>query len=327
VLKLSRLTNPDRRKSPLDGAARSARAGSDSRPAPGPATSVPGNPTPASAAKIQVPGYRIERRLAQGSSAEVYLARGTQDSELVTLKIMKLQPNSDSLFLKRFMQEYSLLAKLTHPNVVRIHERGFGSEFAFIAMEYCPFGDLRGRIGAGLPPSTALDYLQQVAQALDAAHRLGIVHRDIKPANILFRSAEQPVLSDFGVAKDLESVALLTIEQSIIGSLYYVSPEQIARDQCDHRSDLYSMGIVLCQMVTGKPPFRGSTSNEVMQAHLNAPIPRLPPALAPLQSLLDGLLAKEPDDRFQSAEELLAGISWIADAQGWSQTSSNAAAS
>jgi serine/threonine-protein kinase PpkA len=141
-------------------------------------------------------------------------------------------------------------------------------------------------------------------------HAIGVAHRDMKPANLLFRDPTTLVLTDFGVAKDLSRSNELTARGSFVGSVYYCSPEQISRQDSGPLSDLYSVGVILFQMLTGRPPFMAKTAAEILDAHLHAPIPRLPAALSPIQPLIDGLLAKETFDRFQSAAELVSGISW-----------------
>lgn len=265
----------------------------------------------------EVPGYRIQRLLARGNVASVYLARGSSDAELIALKLMRLDGQGDSSILKRFMQEYQVIARLEHTNIVRIFERGFGNDFAFIAMEYCQGGDLKERIKQGVSAPQALAYLRQIMLALGAAHAIGIVHRDLKPANVLLRDPHSVVITDFGIAKDIESDLRLTGAKSILGSLYYVSPESIRDDKLDRRSDLYSAGALLYQMLTGVPPFKAATVSRMLEAHLSTPIPRLPQELAPLQPLVDGLLAKNPEDRFQSTEDVIGGIDWIANSQNW----------
>jgi serine/threonine-protein kinase PpkA len=285
-----------------------------------------GAPAAKSEVHPEVPGYRIQKLIARGNMAAVYLARGDGDSQLIALKLLRLDGHTDPNSLKRFMQEYQVIARLEHKHIVRIFERGFGSDFAFIAMEYCQAGDLKARIRNGVSAAQALSYLRQIMLALGAAHAIGIVHRDLKPANVLLRDVHSLVITDFGIAKDIESDARLTAARSILGSLYYVSPETIRHDQPDHRSDLYSAGVLLYQMLTSTLPFSAPTVSAMLEAHLRAPIPRLPHESALLQPLVDGLLAKNSEDRFQCAEDVIAGIDWIADSLK-SGGSSNAAAS
>jgi DNA-binding NarL/FixJ family response regulator len=273
--------------------------------------SASGNRQPAAPKGNNVPGYHIRGELAEGGMTRILLADRLEDGQRVALKIMLVGQETDGDLLRRFMREYSLIAKLSHPNVIRIHERGFATDFAYIAMDYYPRGDLRQRIRGPISPRTALDYLFQIADGLGAAHSQGIVHRDIKPGNILFRDDATLAVTDFGIAKDLVSDQRLTQDKLLLGTAHYMSPEQINGDEVDLQSDLYSVGAVLYQMLTGAPPYRAETPWDVMQAHLSAPVPRLPETLAPCQPLIDGLLAKHPDDRFLTTQELKEGIDWV----------------
>jgi serine/threonine protein kinase len=261
---------------------------------------------------VQVPGYEVERLLGQGNMGSAYLAHGIADHRKIVLKIVNLTDQPGQEQLKRFMLEYNVISRIRHPNVVRVEERGFGADFAFIAMEYCPFGSLKARIKKSVPPLEALDYLRQITAGLGAVHAIGVAHRDMKPSNLLFRDPKTLVLTDFGVAKDLENQNALTARGVFPGSVYYVSPEQITRQDSGPLSDLYSVGVMLFQMLTGRPPFQGKTAAAIMDAHLHAPIPRLPQPLSIMQPLLDGLLAKELCDRFQTCADLASGIGWTA---------------
>jgi DNA-binding NarL/FixJ family response regulator len=276
----------------------SARSASGSRQAGGPKTN-------------NLPGYQILGELAKGGMTRILLADRLEDGLRVALKIMPVEQEADGELLRRFMREYSLIAKLSHPNVIRIHERGFAADFAYIAMDYYPRGDLRQRIRGPISPRTAFDYLFQIADGLGAAHSQGIVHRDIKPGNILFRDDATLAVTDFGIAKDLVSDQRLTQDRILLGTAHYMSPEQINAGEVDAQSDLYSVGAVLFHMLTGAPPYRAETPWDVMQAHVSAPIPRLPEAITACQPLIDGLLAKDPADRFLSTQELKEGLDWV----------------
>lgn len=266
---------------------------------------------------VEIPGYIIERRIARGNMGEVYLARGDNDSELLALKILRLENEQNRETIQRFMREYLVISKISNPHVVTVHERGFGSNFAFIVMEYCEYGNLKTKLRSPIPPQRALSCLRQIASGLGAAHEIGVLHRDIKPANILFRDPDTLVLTDFGVATSLAGTVGLTMTNSIVGSLYYVSPEQITEDTCGPLSDIYSVGVVLYEMLVSKPPYTGTSLADIMEAHCKAPIPRLPQTLKTLQPLVDGLLAKDPDERFQSTGDIIAGIDWIAESMGF----------
>jgi DNA-binding response OmpR family regulator/tRNA A-37 threonylcarbamoyl transferase component Bud32 len=275
--------------------------------------------TPSVQAPIVIPGYTIIRKIGEGGMASIYLAERDDDKLKVVLKVLSMQSSMyEPGLLRRFMREYKLIAQIQHPNIVQIYERAFASNFAYIAMEYFSYGDLAERLKTKIDTRTAINYLHQITEGLGAAHAQGIVHRDMKPANILFRSPDSLAITDFGIAKDVESENMvqkqLTMDGELMGTLYYISPEQILGAQADRRSDIYSLGVIMYKMLTGKHPYVGSSPTEVFEGHLNSPIPKLPAQFASLQPLLDGLLAKDPDERFQSTDDLLMGLNW----QEWS---------
>ncbi len=154
-------------------------------------------------------------------------------------------------------------------------------------------------------------YLRQICEGLMAAHLHDVVHRDLKPGNVLFRGDDTLAITDFGIAKTLDEERSLTSDDVILGTPYYLSPEQVRDGQIDQRSDLYSLGVLLYEMLSGQKPFQGDNVAMLIDAHLHAPIPKLPQELMAFQPLIEGLLAKDPDERFQSAEEVLAAIDWV----------------
>ncbi|MCS3902488.1 DNA-binding NarL/FixJ family response regulator [Methylohalomonas lacus] len=260
---------------------------------------------------LEIPGYRLIKEIGHGGMSTVVLGERLEDNIHVVLKIMFTRGMEDPTALKRFMLEYNLLSDIDHPHVVRIYERAFAADFAYIAMEYFPAGDLTKRIKEGIRPAEALEYLRQMASGLGAVHERGIVHRDIKPGNILFKDDGSLTITDFGVAKrgeeDMEDI---TVNNMIVGTPYYISPEQGSGMKVDNRSDLYSLGVIFFQMLTGKRPYSGHSVSELLRAHVVEPIPQLPEYLGKYQPLVDGLLAKDPDERFQTSRELLIGIDW-----------------
>jgi serine/threonine protein kinase len=254
-----------------------------------------------------VRGYETLRRLADGEISTVWLARDPGAGRDVVLKVLRQVPdNGAERIFDRFLQEYELIARLDHPNVVRIHDLGIADDHAYIAMEYCGGGSLKRRIATGLAPGEAFRLLKDMAGALGALHAAGILHRDLKPTNVLFRDDGSLALIDFGLAKQAALRAEFTGAGTIFGTPYYVSPEQGHGEPVDERGDLYSLGVVFFEMLTGAKPFTGETALAVIIAHRQAPIPRLPAALAGFQPLIDGLLAKRPEDRFQSVAGVLA---------------------
>jgi eukaryotic-like serine/threonine-protein kinase len=261
---------------------------------------------------LVVPGYDLLKEIGRGGMSVVLLAKPIEEDKEVVLKIMFTQGHEDPLALKRFMQEYTLISCLDHPHIVSIYERAFASDFAYIAMENFPGGDLASKLTKGIDLETAIEYIRQMCMGLVAVHDLNIVHRDIKPGNILFREDGTLTITDFGAAKNLTGdVEDITINNHIVGTPYYMSPEQAASMPVNHRSDLYSLGIMIYQMLTNERPFTATSIAQLISMHLHAPIPKLPGDLAKYQPLIDGLLAKDPDERFQSANDVILGLDWI----------------
>jgi hypothetical protein len=219
-------------------------------------------------------------------------------------------------FSERFLNEGRLLAALRHNHIMTIYDIGVSDDWHYISMEYVDGGDLRHQIRQGIPPQTALDYVLTLGDCLQAAHEAYIVHRDVKPVNILFRRDGTLLLTDFGIAKHLGDTKDLTATGSMVGSPYYLSPEQALGRPIDGRADIYSLGIVLYEMLTGEKPFEGNSEVEVALKHIEGELPRLPPPLSPFQALLDKMTAKNPDDRFSSAASMLQEAQHLRDT-GW----------
>jgi CheY-like chemotaxis protein len=260
---------------------------------------------------LHVPGYRIVSQIAKGGMTTIFLAERMEDDLRVVLKLLFNDNSVEVPVLKYFMQEYALISRIKHPFVIKIFERAFAKDFAYIAMEYLPAGELAVRIRKGLTPDKAVTYLQQLAQGLAAVHEKGIVHRDLKPANILFRHNDTVAISDFGVAHIAQAISGIDEDDVLIGTPPYMSPEQCDGRTVDQRSDLYSLGVIFFEMLTGRKPYTAKSVTMMVDAHLHAPIPRLPEAVSRYQPLVDGLLAKDVGERFQTANELLAGLEWI----------------
>jgi len=305
------LGSPGSAPTPVEQAGRAGETGSGARSrGSNSASRSPGAYT-GEAAGLRVPGYKVLRKLTDGGMAAIMLAERAEDQRQVVLKILGLSGDTDSELVRRFMREYELIGKLVHPHVVRIYERGFAQDFAYIAMEHCPAGDLKSAMNQGLTAERAIRSVHQIAAGLGAVHDLGIVHRDLKPSNVLFKDDDTLAIADFGIAKDLTNLHELTLPGAMLGTPYYASPEQLLDQAVDHRSDLYSLGVILYHMLTGRRPFDGTTLSEIIHAHSRASIPQLPPESRRYQPIVDGLLAKDPDERFQSAAEALAGIEWV----------------
>ena len=257
---------------------------------------------------MELPGYTIEREIGRGGMARVYLAVQKKFGRLVAIKVVSSQFTNDPTFGKRFVQEARIVAQLSHPNIVQVHDAGISDDCHYLVMEYLRGGDLNRRLDQGMHIQAVLAAVKDIARALDYAHQKGYVHRDIKPENILFREDGSAVLSDFGIAKVLRAETPFTRHGTVVGTPQYMSPEQAAGRQLDGRSDLYGLGIVFYRMLTGDVPFDAASAVSVGIKHLQEPIPRLPTHLAVFQDVIDRILAKLPDERFQTGAELIAAI-------------------
>jgi class 3 adenylate cyclase len=255
---------------------------------------------------INIPGYRLLRRLGRGGLSRAFLAEYEPTGSPRVLKVLNISEGGGDL-LQRFLQEYDLISQIRHPNVGAIFGHGQTDTHAYIVMEYFPGGELRQRIRERLTPRQALDYIRQVAEALVEVHARGIVHRDLKPDTLMLRADGTLALADFGIAKNMKA-ASQTRHGEGLGTPYYMSPEQALGNKVDHRSDLYSVGVMLYEMLTGERPFAGEDAAQVAQNHIHAPVPALPDSLSQYQDLIDKLLAKIPEDRFRTAEHALDAV-------------------
>uniref|UniRef100_UPI0027B92F32 serine/threonine-protein kinase n=1 Tax=Dokdonella sp. TaxID=2291710 RepID=UPI0027B92F32 len=270
---------------------------------------------------IEIPGYHIVRQLGRGGMSTVYLAIQQSVDREVALKVMSPALLVDPDFGTRFLREARIAARLHPRHVVGIHDVGHAGDLHYIAMEYVPGGPLPCGDGKPLPPAQALRIAREIAGALAYAHDRGIVHRDVKPDNILLREDGSAVLTDFGIAHAQEAALRMTRTGAIVGTPHYMSPEQARGRGVDGRSDLYSLGVVLYEMLLGQVPYRAGDSLAVGIMHISEPLPRLPTRLAALQGLLDRLLAKEPAQRYQHGNEVAAAIDALEQAQPpWAET-------
>jgi tRNA A-37 threonylcarbamoyl transferase component Bud32 len=260
---------------------------------------------------VMIRGHRCIRQVGSGGMCTIYLAESERAGTVVVLKVFNQVPDVSERIIgfDRFLQEYEIVAGLKHQNIVRIHDLGVADDHAYIAMEHFSSGDLRQRMKTPLSPATALNYLEQIASALEAIHSVGVLHRDLKPANVMLRADGSLCLIDFGLAKANELEVSLTGTREIFGTPYYMSPEQGHAEAIDGRSDLYSLGVMFYEMLTGNKPYTGATAMEVIYKHKRAELPEIAPRFADYGDILRRLLAKSPADRYQSAGALLEAIS------------------
>ena len=257
---------------------------------------------------VNIPGYRVLRRIGSGGMSRVYLAEHESDGLPLVLKMLDPGLARDPQSRARFVRECQIIQRIQNEHVVMIFDQGFAGDKPWLAMEYFPGGDLLQRIHAGIKSACALKTLAQIAQALEAVHAAGVVHRDLKPQNIMFRANHRLAILDFGLARELNATSTLTQKGIVMATPLYMSPEQCLGQPHDERGDLYAAGVILYEMLTGQHCYDGENASALAYQHVHAPIPRLQRRLAGYQPLLDRLLAKRPDQRFQSARELFNHI-------------------
>lgn len=257
---------------------------------------------------LHIPGYSILRKINSGGMASVFLATQLSLNRTVALKIMKPELDYDPEFHQRFQREAEIVGQLSHPNIIPIYDIGRHQAMNYISMEYLPAGSLEQKIIEGITAGDAADLIVAIAAALEHAHTKGYVHRDIKPENILFRSDGSPVLTDFGIARTIKTKSNLTQVGIVIGTPYYMSPEQAKGLPTDGRADLYSLGILFYEMLTGTRPFQSDNALALAIQHINEKAPKLPVAFFHYQPIINRLLAKKPEHRFQHAREFIVAL-------------------
>jgi serine/threonine-protein kinase len=306
---------------------------------PGPPPSTPPPPVTAITTPPQIPGeryigkYRVKSELGRGGMGTVYLAEHPGLGREVAIKELIQSPATDPVALKRFLQEAQVMARASHPNVIQVHDLELMGETNYIVLEFIRGRSLREWILQGaVPPPQVFAVMHGVLQALDYAHKRSIVHRDMKPENVLISDEGLVKVADFGIARLVDDPGVggtATKTGTTVGTPLYMSPEQVSSSKVDGRSDLYSAGIVLYELVTGQPPFTASEFDgpfTLMAKHVQAP-PQPPsvfrPGLDPeLEALILRSLAKRPEDRFQTGQEFDGAMSAIADRMfpGWQRS-------
>lgn len=262
---------------------------------------------------LDIPGYQVHGRLGKGGMAEVYLATQQSLQRKVAIKVLLSADDQD--FCQRFIKEGHIVAGLHHPSIITIYDIDqLADGRYYLAMEFISGGDLAQRKGHVFEPQQALRIVRQIASGLAVVHERGLVHRDIKPANILFRADGTAVITDFGVAKEVQLDSDLTQFGIAVGSPAYSSPEQAQCLPLDARSDIYSLGVILLEMLTGTNPYRGSNYTQTVMNHVQMDVPQLPAVLQDYQWLLERMLAKDPDARFADCRVLLSSLDELSEA-------------
>ena len=263
------------------------------------------------------PRYKWIETIGRGGMGIVFKADDLELEEVVAIKVLSPDWESDDQqLLTRFKREINLNRKIKHPNVARIHDFGMSGDFPFITMEFVPGTDLRTLIQGQhrIPPTQAISILRQIALGSEAAHKLGIIHRDLKSQNVMVEESGAVAILDFGLARGKQSVTL-TLDSVMVGTPHYMSPEQALGRPTDARSDVYSIGVMGYEMLTGKVPFDGESPLVIAMKHVSEPIPdelsRFPDVSPEFQGILLRALAKDPEARFASAADLEAELAML----------------
>ena len=261
----------------------------------------------------------IDELLGQGGMARVYRGKQENLDRFVAIKVLPPYYAADPAFVERFKLEARAMAKLSHPNIVTVHDAGEENGRLFIIMEYVGGGTLKQKMANSMQMREVIQIISEVASALTYAHSMGIVHRDVKPVNVLMDASGRAVLSDFGIAKVLQTSAALTRDGAGVGTPEYMSPEQCRGGPVDARTDIYALGVMLYEMLTGHTPFEADNYTALAHAHIyEAPPPpsRLNPRVSPaVQSVVMKALEKDPANRFHKATEMASALDAAAAAQ------------
>jgi len=272
----------------------------------------------------QIPGYTILQKIGESEAAAVYLAIAEDLGHNVALKISKrkhsghVDPAAADTGQRSimFQREFEAIAALDHPSIIDLFDYGIHEGVEYLAMEYFPCGDLKARLQNPLTSDEAIAFLKEIARSLKVVHEAGIIHRDLKPPNVMLRDNGNVVLIDFGLARSLLSGDGSTRTGVLRGSPYYMSPEQAQGESLDARTDLYSLGVILYEMLAGKKPYLGASAIDVLQQHVMAPVPELPVHHLSYQPLLERLMSKSREQRIASCDELLSALEEMSHAMG-----------
>ena len=256
---------------------------------------------------LNIPGYRFIKRISRTESATVYLAQREQSPDPVAVKVQMIGSMPIEV-RQRFLRECELLSAVNHRAIADVIDYGATADCLYLTLEYFPCGSLRDRLRNPLEEADSYDYARQIGEALRVIHESGIVHRDLKPSNLMLTDDNRLVMIDFGLASSIESGNAEAGDGQRLGTPYYISPEQIDGVPPDARDDLYSLGVVLFEMLSGTLPYRGNSVAEIVLSHQSSAIPRLAPALGAYQPLIDSLLAKNRAERVVSASAYLTAL-------------------
>ena len=261
----------------------------------------------------QIAGYRIVKTIAESASAAVYLARNDDLAQPVALKVQVLKERDEvsDADRRRFVRECEILSSLNHRSVADVLDFGVTDDCLYLALEYFPCGSLRDRLKNPVSEADAVNYARQIGEALQVLHAAQVVHRDLKPSNLMLTDDNRVILIDFGSATTRLAASELSRSDLCTGTPYYVCPEQIDNRDPDARGDLYSLGVVLYEMLVGALPYGGANLTGIFAAHRSAPVPRLPQRVLRYQPIIDRLLAKDPADRYSSAALFLEDLSAV----------------
>jgi len=266
----------------------------------------------------QIPGYTLLQKIGESEAAAVYLAISEDAGRNVALKVSKRRHTGDAndtgARAIMFQREFEAIAALDHPSIIDLFDYGIHDGVEYLAMEYFPCGDLKARLQNPLTADEAIAFLKEIARSLKIVHDAGIIHRDLKPPNVMLRDDGSVVLIDFGLARSLMGGDSSTRTGVLRGSPYYMSPEQAQGETLDARTDLYSLGVILYEMLAGRKPYLGASAIDVLQQHVMAPVPELPVHHLSYQPLLDRLMSKSRDQRIASCGELLEALEAMAHA-------------
>jgi serine/threonine-protein kinase PpkA len=261
----------------------------------------------------QIAGYRVVKTIAESAGAAVYLARNDDLVQPVALKVQALKGRYEvtDADRQRFVRECQILSSLNHRSIADVLDFGITDDYLYLALEYFPCGSLRDRLRNPVSEADAVNYARQIGEALQVVHAALVVHRDLKPSNLMLTDDNRVILIDFGSASTRLAAGDLSRSDLCTGTPYYVCPEQIDNRDPDGRGDLYSLGIVMYEMLVGTLPYTGGNLTEIFTAHRSAPVPRLPQRVLRYQPIIDRLLAKSPADRYPTASLFLEDLSAV----------------